>query len=249
MPDLLILGIYPHAVEMADIVARINRVETTWNLVGFVSAFGEKVGEEILGLPVFDYQEALRTYPDALLIPEYDWPDRAGIPRDRLATLIDPSTFVSRTAQIGVGCIVYPSCYIGAHAKIGDLLFCLSGTVINHNDIIEDRVTLTSGVTLAGDVHLEADCYLGQSCSVRELLRIGRGSLIGMGAVVLKDVAPNSVMVGNPARRLRSRQLNFPGVHLLRAARQITRKAVHTVRRKSLALKASLGERMGPVRS
>ena len=42
-----------------------------------------------------------------------------------------------------------------------------------------------------------------------DVLRIGRDSLIGMGCVVVKDVPPNSVMAGNPARRMRD---NTPGV-------------------------------------
>lgn len=71
--------------------------------------------------------------------------------------------------------------------------------------MIEDRVEITSGVNLAGYVHVEADCYLGQGCTCRQNIRIGRGSLIGMGSVVVKDVPPNSVMVGNPARKLRER--------------------------------------------
>jgi len=85
-------------------------------------------------------------------------------------------------------------------------VFCLSGCIINHDDMIEPRTILASGVTLAGHVHVESDCYLGQGCTCRQYLRIGRGSLIGMGAVVLDDVAPNSVMVGNPARKLRDKR-------------------------------------------
>jgi acetyltransferase-like isoleucine patch superfamily enzyme len=38
---------------------------------------------------------------------------------------------------------------------------------------------------------------------VRQNLRIGRDSLVGMGSVVIKDVPPSSVMAGNPARKLR----------------------------------------------
>jgi acetyltransferase-like isoleucine patch superfamily enzyme len=54
-------------------------------------------------------------------------------------------------------------------------------------------------------VWVEDGCYLGQACAIKQYLRIGRGSLIGMGSVVVRDVPPNSVMVGNPARKLRDR--------------------------------------------
>jgi len=120
-------------------------------------------------------------------------------------SLIHPSAVVSRTAHIGVGCVIYPHCYVGLNARINDFVFCLSGCIINHDDVIEERVIFASGVTLAGVVHVESDCYLGQGCQVRQHLRIGRNSLIGMGAVVVTDVPPNSVMVGNPARKLRER--------------------------------------------
>jgi sugar O-acyltransferase (sialic acid O-acetyltransferase NeuD family) len=227
MSDLLILGVGPHAVEMLDIVDRINRAESTWNVLGFASAHDDRVGETLAGLPVLGARQALEQHPEAFVVPEYEWPQKTELPRHRLASLIDPSVFVSRTARIGLGCVIYPHCFVGSHAHVGDFLFCLSGSVINHNDVIGDRVTLTAGVVIAGDVHVDADCYLGQSCTVRELLRIGHGSLIGMGAVVVHNVAPNSVMVGNPARRLRAREPKSPGARAVQAAKRTARKGAH----------------------
>ncbi len=239
MLDLLILGIYPHAIEMAEIAQRINRMEPTWNLIGFVSAYGDEVGEELLNLPVLTFEDALARHPTAYLIPEYDWPGRTELPRERLATLIDPSVFVSSTAHIGRGCVIYPNCYVGAHTRIGDLSFCLSGVVINHDDDIGDSVTLTSGVVLAGEVHVEAGCYLGQACTVREKVTIGRGSLIGMGSVVLKNVPANTVVVGNPARRLRARVHNYPGAKVVRAAKQVARLRAKMALQRMRALQVS----------
>jgi sugar O-acyltransferase (sialic acid O-acetyltransferase NeuD family) len=231
MPDLLILGDGPHAVEMLGIVDRVNRVENAWNILGFVSVHPGRVGETLAGFPVLGMPQALEQHAEAFVVPEYEWPHKADLPRDRLASLIDPSVFVSCTAHIGLGCVIYPNCYVGSHARVGDFLFCLSGSVINHNNIIEDDVTLTSGVVIAGDVHVETGCYFGQSCTVRELLRIGRGSLIGMGSVVLHDVPPNSVMVGNPARRLRAREPKTLAERASRKAKWTARKGAHKVYR------------------
>jgi acetyltransferase-like isoleucine patch superfamily enzyme len=241
--DLLILGVGPHALEVFDIAERVNRGSAIWNVVGFAVASGESTGGSVRGLPVLSWIDAQSRFPEARLIPEFEWPRKGELPKDRLATLIDPSVFVASTAQVGRGCVIYPNCFIGAHARIGDLLFSLANTVVNHNDIIEDGVTLTSGVMLAGDVHVESDCYLGQGCTVREMLTIGRGSLIGMGAVVRHNVPPNSVMVGNPARQLRAREATNPVARAVRAVRRFMNRApaallrrAGRVRGRSLAL-------------
>jgi sugar O-acyltransferase (sialic acid O-acetyltransferase NeuD family) len=157
------------------------------------------------GCPVLGSPESLARYPETCFVPDNQWPAALPLPPGRLVSLIDPGAFVSRTAHIGGGSVIYPNSFVGLDAGIGQRFFCLSGCVVNHHCVIEDRVVAASGVTLAGSVHVEADCYLGQASSVRQYVRIGRGSLIGMGAVVVKDVPPNSVMVGNPARRIRDR--------------------------------------------
>lgn len=205
MRDLIILGTCVHAGEMAEVVQRINERAPAWNLLGFIGAPGQPIGGQLNGHPILGGEEALSRHPQALLAPEYEWPRGAPLPRERLASLVDPSAFVSRTAAIGVACVVYPHGFVGLNARLGDWVFCLAGCVVNHDAVLGDRVALASGVTLAGGVQVEEDCYLGQGCTVKQDVRIGRGSLVGMGAVVVRDVAPNSVVVGNPARYLRPR--------------------------------------------
>lgn len=200
MGDLLILGDGVHGAEMAEIVERVNRVTPTWNLLGFVSPQNRQVGTERNGYPVLGGPQALADFPDAFLISDNEWPRTIAIPHERLISLIDPSSFVSRTAKIGRGCVLYPNSFVGLNASLGDYVFCLSGCVINHDCVLADRVVLASGVILAGSVLVEPECYLGQSCTVRQTLRIGRGSLIGMGAVIVKNVPPGSVIIGNPGR-------------------------------------------------
>ena len=199
--DLLILNADdPHAAEMAEIVERINDVSPTWNLLGLVTAKPEWVGGVLNGYQLFD-AEALDAYPNAA-VAEFGW--RGEVAMERRATLVDPSAFVSRTAQIAPGCILYPNCFVGLNAVLGARVFCLSGAIINHDDCLEEGVVLCSGATLAGGVYVEADSYLGQGSQVRQNLRIGRHSVVGMGTVVVKDVPAESVVVGNPARLLRA---------------------------------------------
>jgi sugar O-acyltransferase (sialic acid O-acetyltransferase NeuD family) len=204
--ELLILGVGVHAIEMAEIAERAFNAGAQWRPGGFVSPDGRRTGEVLNGYPVLGGPEVLEQRTDAGLVPAFGWPEQLEVPQERLISLVDPSAFVSRTARIGAGCVIYPGSFAGLNARIGDRVFCLSGSILNHDVVLEERVVVASGVTLAGSVYVESDCYLGQSCTVRQHLRIGAGSLIGMGAVVIRDVPPNSVMVGNPARRLRDRR-------------------------------------------
>jgi sugar O-acyltransferase (sialic acid O-acetyltransferase NeuD family) len=205
MKDLLILGTGVHALEMIEIVERVNCAAPTWNLLGLITDQEKLVGQVLNQVPVVGLPGDWDRFPSASLIPSWaDLKAMGDFPIERCVSLIDPSTFVSRTASIGRGCVFYPNGYIGLNAKIDDLVFSLAGSVVNHDDVIGARVAITSGVRLAGSVTVEHDCYLGQACTVRQLLTIGHHSLIGTGAVVVKNVEPYSVMAGNPARKLRT---------------------------------------------
>lgn len=204
MQDLIILGTGVHAQEMVEIVERVNQVSPRFNLLGMVGTDPLQIGQELNGAPVLGLPGDLHRYPYAVYVPSIVELDSMGeIPPERLVSLIDPSAVISRTATIGRGCVIYPHAFVGLNAHIDDLVFCLAGCVINHDDHIMTRNVLTTGVQLAGSVTIEPGCYLGQSCTIRQYVTVGHHSLIGMGAVVVKDVEPNSVMVGNPARRIR----------------------------------------------
>jgi acetyltransferase-like isoleucine patch superfamily enzyme len=53
-------------------------------------------------------------------------------------------------------------------------------------------------------VIIEEDVWVGANASILRGVTLGRGSVVGVGAVVTRDVAPFSVVVGNPARVVRS---------------------------------------------
>lgn len=206
--DLIILGAGVHGAEMAEIAERASNAGAPWRLRGFAvpDSHADMVGKTINDYPVLGTRDVLERYPDCCVVPDNEYKEPIELPRERIANLIDPSAFVSRTARLGAGCVIYPHCFVGLNASLGDFVFMLAGAVLNHDASLEDRVVVCSGVTLAGGVHVEAGCYLGQGCTVRQNLRVGRDSLIGMGAVVTKDVPPASVMAGNPARKLRDRE-------------------------------------------
>lgn len=80
--------------------------------------------------------------------------------------------------------------------KIDDLV------QIGHNSRIGTRSMIAVGAIVCGGVVLEAGSYLAPNVCVKEKVTIGSGGFAGLGAVVLRDVEPQSVVVGNPAKPL-----------------------------------------------
>jgi UDP-3-O-[3-hydroxymyristoyl] glucosamine N-acyltransferase len=74
---------------------------------------------------------------------------------------------------------------------------------IAHDSVIGKYCIIVAGTIVGGFVEMGDGVYCGMNVSIKPRVKIGAGSKIGAGAVVLKDVPPNSVMVGNPARFLR----------------------------------------------
>lgn len=209
MKDLVILGAGVHSAEMVEIVGRINREKKTWNLLGFIGRNPNDVGKAFNQVPVLGTFDKFPRLKKGVLFAASNHnklPQPLPVDLKKLVNLVDPSAFVSRTAVLGRGCVIYPGCFVGLQAKLGDLVFMLSNSVLNHDVVLGNRVIVTSGVTLAGGVKVEENCYLGQACTIREKVTVGRGALVGMGAVVVKDVPAGSVVAGNPARKLRDRK-------------------------------------------
>src|SRR5438270_12670005 len=141
---LIILGTGVHAAEMAEMVERVNGSAPVWELLGLLSD-KDPLPAEAYGLPVLG-AAALEEYPEAALAPAFGWPRALGVLRERLVSLVDPSCFVSRTAALGAGCVLFPHCCVGLNARLGEEVFCLSGSILNHDNVLEDRVVVASGV-------------------------------------------------------------------------------------------------------
>jgi acetyltransferase-like isoleucine patch superfamily enzyme len=58
-------------------------------------------------------------------------------------------------------------------------------------------------VNLGGGVHVESACYIGMGALIKEKLRIGHTSIVGMGSVVHSEVPNEVIAIGNPARVVR----------------------------------------------
>lgn len=85
---------------------------------------------------------------------------------------------------------------IGNNTKINNLCH------IAHNTKIGNNVTITGCVNISGSTEIEDDVWIAPNSSIRGFLKIGKGSVIGMGAVVTKNVPAGELWIGNPAHKM-----------------------------------------------
>ena len=74
---------------------------------------------------------------------------------------------------------------------------------IAHNVEVGENTQIIANAMIAGSVKIGKNCWISPSSSIKNQITIGDNVLIGLGAVVIKNVESNCVMIGNPARLLR----------------------------------------------
>jgi acetyltransferase-like isoleucine patch superfamily enzyme/dTDP-4-dehydrorhamnose 3,5-epimerase-like enzyme len=117
-------------------------------------------------------------------------------------------------AKIGIKCNVCSHCFIENDVVIGDRVTIKNGVQIWDGLRIDDDVFIGPNVTFTNDLYprskqypgkflqtiIHAGASIGANATILAGKKIGRNAMVGAGAVVTKDVPPNAIVVGNPAR-------------------------------------------------
>ena len=120
----------------------------------------------------------------------------------RFATLLHPRAWIGDTVEVGEGSMIFGFASATTDIRIGRHVLVNPACAIAHDCVLEDFATLAPGVMLAGGAWLEAGCNLGTGAKVLPRQRIGRGAVVGGGALVRAAVAAGATVVGVPARDL-----------------------------------------------
>ncbi|MBO6827510.1 MAG: acetyltransferase [Sneathiella sp.] len=109
--------------------------------------------------------------------------------------------------RISEGVILCGFATITSNTKIGRHFHGNIYSYVAHDCVIGDFVTFAPRVMCNGNVCIEDHAYIGTGAILRQgnpgkPLTIGAGAIVGMGAVVTRDVPPGVTVVGNPAKPL-----------------------------------------------
>ena len=109
--------------------------------------------------------------------------------------------------EIGEGALISPFVTFTSNIRVGAHFHANLYSYVEHDCVIGNYVTFAPGVQCNGNVHIGDHAYIGSGAIIRhgqpgQPIRIGAGAVVGMGAVVTRDVAAGTTVVGNPARPL-----------------------------------------------
>ncbi len=194
---VLLLGGGSVAYQAVDILQNDRSVE----LIGCLDDDATTHGKTVLGVPVLgptrelearwkaqEFDAGLVTIGNTRLDLRKSWFEHfqaLGIP---LVNAIDSSARLNRGAAMGQGNVLCSFVHLGVGARLGDNCFVAAHSNIDHHCLVGDHVFLGPGCLLSGLVTLEDEVLLGSGVVVQPNLRVGTGSRVASGAVLIKDV-------------------------------------------------------------
>jgi acetyltransferase-like isoleucine patch superfamily enzyme len=127
---------------------------------------------------------------------------------------------VGDNTKIGAFVEIQKNATVGKNCKISSHTFICEGVTIEDDVFIGHNVTFINdtyprATTPDGKLQTEADwrvesilvkrgASIGSTCTILANVTIGENAILGAGSVITKDVPPDTIVAGNPAKILRT---------------------------------------------
>jgi|TARA_B110000971_G_scaffold98513_1_gene101355 acetyltransferase EpsM len=124
-------------------------------------------------------------------------------------SVISKNSIIDKSVIHGHGLLAMPNSVVHKYCRLGNNCYLNVNSVVDHECIIGNGVHIMGSAYIAGRVKIENYVSVGANATILPDLTLGEGSIIGAGAVVTKNVKPNEVVVGNPAKFLKKNKKKY----------------------------------------
>ena len=181
--------------------------DSEYEVTGFTVDKEYMTGDAFLGLPVVDFEEIVDCCPpethkmfialsytkmNKIRAQKYFKAKEMGY---ELATYVSSRCTFLTDKPVGDNCFILEDNTIQPFVEIGSNVTLWSGNHIGHDSVIEDHCFLASHIVVSGNVRINQYCFIGVNATLRNSITIARETLVGAGAIIMKDTVAKGVYV------------------------------------------------------
>ena len=209
MKDIVIIGAGGFGREVAWLIEDINKKNMEWNIIGFVDDNQAIQGSEVNGYKVvgnIDWLKEQELYVVNAIgdpVTKKKIIEKLDGSKNKYPVLIHPSVICSDRVSFGEGSIICAGNIITVNVEIGKHVIINLDCTIGHDANIGDYSTVLPSVNVSGFVKTEECVSVGTGSAIIQGVSIGRNTVVGAGAVIVKDLPANCTAVGSPAKPIK----------------------------------------------
>jgi len=208
MANLVIFG----AGDLARMAHHYFTHDSPHDVVAFVVDRQFRRGDQFLGLPLLDWEDAPGAYPPSefMMFVAIGYTRMNGARREkyaaakaagyRLASYVSSHCRYLSSTPPGDNCLIFEDNTIQPFVTIGNNVTLWSGSVIGHDSVVEDHCFIAPHVAVAGHVRIGERSFIGINATIKNSVSIAAQTLVGAGALIVKDTTAKGVYLSEPAR-------------------------------------------------
>lgn len=190
-------------------IARLAHYYFTHDSIHEVVAFAVdkqyRQADTFLGLPLLSFENVVQTHPpescQMFIALSYNKMNKSRAAKYYAAKELGYTltSYVSSRCSyltdypVGDNCFILEDNTIQPFVQIGNDVTLWSGNHIGHDSIIEDHVFIASQIVVSGHVHIHPYCFIGVNATLRNSINIATETLVGAGAIIMKDTIEKGV--------------------------------------------------------
>lgn len=194
--------------EIGELAKFYFENDSIYDVAAFTADDAYVTQETFLGLPLVPFSKVQGRFPPAKfemhVALSYKKLNQIRAEKYQAAKSLgyDLASYVSSKAvawhdlSTGENCFILENQTIQPGVKIGNNVMIWSGNHLGHSSRIGDHTYISSHVCISGHTEIGEACFFGVNSSTKDFVKIGNSVFVTMGALVTKDIADGSVVVG-----------------------------------------------------
>ncbi|WP_418603861.1 acetyltransferase [Hwangdonia sp.] len=209
--NIVIIGASGHAKVIIDIIEKLNQ----YTIVGLIDSF-KPIGTKLFNYKIIGRKEHIpelkktHNFNKGIIAIGDNWARKKN--HEKITTIdpgfefisaIHPNAVIGKNVNIGKGTVILAGVIINSDATVGE--FCIINTKasLGHDSEIKKYSSLGPNATVGGHVSIKTCTYIAMSATIIQSIKIGKHSIVGSGALIVRDVPDFSMVYGVPGKFIR----------------------------------------------